>query len=60
LFGSTRRGEKTATEFVRVEKCKGIGAVEDVDVFKARTLGWYLKPQNEEMAASGCAKGNHN
>ena len=39
-----KKGKKDATEFVRAEKCKGIGAVASVDVFEARTLGWHLKP----------------
>jgi len=36
------KGKKTATEFARVEKCKGTGIVASIDGFKARTLGRYL------------------
>jgi len=39
MIGTTRRGKKTATEFARAEKCKGIGAVASIDVFKAGALG---------------------
>jgi len=60
LVGSTRRGEKTATESARAERCKGTRAVASVDVFKAGALGWYLKPWSEEVDASGRAKGNRN
>ena len=42
LIGSMKRGKKTAIEFARAEKCKGIGAVASIDVFEARALGWYL------------------
>jgi len=55
-----QEGEKDAIEFARAEKCKGIGAVASVDVFKTEALGWYLKPRSEEVDASGRAKGNHN
>jgi hypothetical protein len=51
---------KASTEVMRVEKCKGTGAVACVDVFEAEALGWYLKPWSEEVDASGHAKGNHN
>ena len=44
LIGSTKRGKKTAIEFARAEKCKGIGIVASIDVFEARALGRYLKP----------------
>ena len=40
--GSTKRGKKIAIEFVRVEKCKGTGAVASIDVFEAEALGLYL------------------
>ena len=46
--------------FARAEKCKGTTTVVSIDVFEAGTLGWYLKPQSEEVDASGHAKGNHN
>ena len=36
-----------------MEKCKGTGTVASVDVFEARALGWYLKPQSEKIDASG-------
>jgi len=55
-----QEGKKATTEFARVEKCKGIGAVARVDVFEAGVLGWYLKPWSEEVDASGHAKGNYN
>jgi len=45
---------------MRVKKSKGTGAVVSADVFEARALDWYLKPQNKEVDASGRAKGNHN
>ena len=34
-----KKGKKATTEFARVEKCKGIGAVVNLDVFEARALG---------------------
>ena len=52
LLGSVGR-EENHYRIVKVEKCKGTGAVASVDVFEARALGWYLKPQSEEMDASG-------
>jgi len=55
-----KKGKKVAIEFARAEKCKGTGAVANVDVFEARALGWYLKPWSEEVDASGRAKGNRN
>ena len=42
-----KKGKKVATDFARVEKCKGTEAVASVDVFEARTLGRYLKPRGE-------------
>ena len=54
-----KKGKKATTEFARVEKCKGTGAVANVDVFKAKTLDWYLKPRSE-VDASGRAKDNRN
>ena len=42
LIGSMKRGKKTAIGFVKAEKCKGTGAVESIDVFKAKALNWYL------------------
>ena len=42
LIGSTKRGKKTATGFVKVEKCRGIGAVASLDVFEAGAFSWYL------------------
>ena len=47
-------------ESTRAERCKGIGTVASVDVFEVGALGWYLKPQSEEVDASGRTKGNHN
>ena len=51
LLGSIGRGEN-CYRVVKVEKCKGTGAVANVDVVEIRALGWYLKPQSEEMDAS--------
>ena len=45
---------------VRAKKCKGIGTVASADVFEDGALGWYLKPRNEGVDASGHAKGNRN
>ena len=45
---------------VRAKKSKETGTVASADVFKARALGWYLKPRNEGVDASGRAKGNRN
>ena len=42
LIGSMKRGKKITIEFVRVEKCKGTGAVASIDVFEAEALGLYL------------------
>jgi len=47
LLGYIGRGENRY-RVVKAEKCKGTGAVESVDVFEARALGWYLKPRSEE------------
>jgi len=55
-----KRGKKTAIEFARAEKCKGIGAVASIDVFEAGAPGWYLKPRSEVVDVLGHAKGNHN
>ena len=55
-----KKGKKATIEFARVEKCKGIGAVVNVDVFEAGALGWYLKPQSKEVDTSGRAKCNRN
>ena len=55
-----RKGGRLLQSSARVEKCRGIGAVASVDVAEAGALGWYLKPQSEEVDASGRAKGNHN
>ena len=52
LLGSIGRGEN-CYRVVKVEKCKGTGAVASIDVFEARALGWYLKPRSEETDASG-------
>ena len=60
LIGSMRMGRRPLQSFARAEKCKGIGAVANVDVFEAITLDWYLKLRSEEVDASGHAKGNHN
>ena len=57
LLGSIERGENRY-RVVKVEKCKGIGAVASVDVFEARALNWYLKPRSEEVDALRRAKGN--
>jgi len=53
-----QEGKETTIGLWKVEKCKG--TVASGDVFKAETIGWYLKPQSNEVDASGCAKGNHN
>ena len=55
-----RKGGRPLWSFAKTEKCKRIGAVASVDVFKAGALGRYLKPQDEGVDASGRAKGNHN
>ena len=55
-----RKGGRPLWSSVRAKKSKGIGAVVSTDVFEVRALGWYLKPQNEEVDASRHAKGNHN
>ena len=34
-----KKGKKAAIEFARVEKCKGTGAVANVDVFEVGALG---------------------
>ena len=60
LIGSMIRGKKAATEFARVEKCKGTGAVASIDVFEARALGRYLKSRSEVVDISRCAKGIYN
>ena len=39
---STGRGENRY-RVIKAEKCKGIGEVANIDVFKAGALGWYLK-----------------
>ena len=39
LVGSMKRGKETAIGFVKVEKCKGTGAVASVYVFEARAIG---------------------
>ena len=52
LLGSIGRGENRY-RVVKAEKCKGAGAVASVDVFEAGALDWYLKPQSEELDASG-------
>ena len=57
LLGSIGRGENRY-RVVKVEKCKGTGAVASVDVFEAGALGRYLKSQSKEMDASESAKGN--
>ena len=51
------RGEKTAIESARVERCKGIGAVASIDVFEAVALDQYVKPRSKEVDASGKCKG---
>ena len=60
LIGSTRKGRRLLHSFARVEKWKGTGVVANVDVFETAALGWYLKPQSEEVDALGCTKGNRN
>ena len=52
LLGSIGKGEN-CYRVVKVEKCKGTGAVASVDVFEARALGWYFKPRSKEMDALG-------
>ena len=52
LLGSIGKGEN-CYRVVKVEKCKGTGAVASVDVFEARALGWYFKPRSEETDALG-------
>ena len=51
-------GKKTVTGFWKAEKCNG--TVPSGDVFKAKTIGWYLKPRSEEVDVSKSAKGNRN
>jgi len=34
--------EKIATRFVKMEGCKRMRAVANVDVLEAKALGWYL------------------
>jgi len=34
-----KRGKKTATGFVKVEKCRETGVVASIDVFEAGALG---------------------
>ena len=55
-----RKGGRPLLSSTRAKKCKETGAVASVEVFEAGALGWYLKPQSNEVDASGCAKGNHN
>ena len=55
-----KKGGRPLQSFVRVEKCKGTGAVASVDVIETKTLSWYLKPQSEEVDVMGRAKGNRN
>ena len=55
-----KKGGRPLLSFARAKRCNGTGVVASVDVFKARALGWYLKPQSKEVDASGHAKGNHN
>ena len=55
-----RKGGRPLWSFAKTEKCKRIGAVASVDVFKAGALGRYLKPWSEEVDASGRTKSNHN
>ena len=55
-----RKRERPLQSSTRAEKSKGTGMVASVDVFKAGALGWYLKPRNEGVDASGRAKGNRN
>ena len=55
-----RKGGRPLQSSARAEKSKGIGSVASVDVFEARALGRYLKPQSEEVDASGHVKGNRN
>ena len=52
LLGSIGK-EENCYRVAKVEKCKGTEAVASIDVFEARALGWYLKPQSEETDASG-------
>ena len=55
-----RKGGRPLQSSARAKKCKGTGAVSSADVFEAGALGWYLKPRNKGVDASGRAKGNHN
>ena len=55
-----RKKERPLQSSTRAEKSKGTGTVASAGVFKAEALGWYLKPRNEGVDASGRAKGNHN
>ena len=53
-----RKRERPLWSSARAEKSKGTGTVASADVFKAGALGQYLKPRNEAVDVSGCAKGN--
>ena len=55
-----RKRERPLQSSARAEKSKGTGTVASAGVFKAGALGWYLKPRNEGVEASGRAKGNRN
>ena len=55
-IGSIGRGEN-CYRGLKVEKCKGTGAVASIDVFEAGALGRYLKPRSKEVDASGKCKG---
>jgi len=51
-----RKGGRLLRNFARVKKCKGTGAVANVDVFEARALGWYLKPRERRGGHLGTCK----
>ena len=53
-----RKRERPLQSSTKAEKSKGTGTVASADVFKAGALGQYLKPRNEAVDVSGCAKGN--
>ena len=53
---STGRGEN-CYRGLKAERCKEIGAIAGIDVFKAGALSWYLKPRSKEVDASGKCKG---
>ena len=55
-----RKRERPLQSSARAEKSKETGTIASADVFKARALDRYLKPQNEGVDASDRAKGTRN